>query len=485
MAIAPPAAPATMQASFARTAACPCGSLKRYKHCCGKPVDDATAKALRIAETALHQAWLYRESGDADKAAGQLACLDSDRLDSLLIARVAGELYLEMHMLEPASRLLKRALDLGDGNPFTASAYADCRYLIDRLAAWQTAGCTIAATLDRINARAATRGNTDPLHVHIVCKLDTIGGTERRALNLYRSLSPRAQVTLWSTEPLMAQYRDEFPARQIGPTDAPTGGTLVLVGTYFACGNWLETNTFDRVVVCHNMAEQNASLSERLRQIEANPSRPRVDLTFPSRLFKETLGLPGQVEYSSVDLELFRRTRPMRTDRDRLTVGRHGRAHRLKFHPNDPAFFRTLIARGHQVRILGGSMIASAFEHDRGTLPDLLDVGAEPGKDFLENLDVFVYRKHPGLFETGGTAITEAMAMELPVVIFPELCGVAELIEHGRNGFLVHNEADAIDVIERLAADPALRERVGRAARATIVEVMQAQEPAVTAYYLK
>ncbi len=98
-------------------------------------------------------------------------------------------------------------------------------------------------------------------------------------------------------------------------------------------------------------------------------------------------------------------------------------------------------------------------------MPDLLDMGAEPTRDFLENLDVFVYRKHPELFETGGTAIVEALAMELPVVVFPELCGIAEVIEHGRNGFLVDNEADAIGVIERLAADPALRECVGRARR--------------------
>ncbi len=127
----------------------------------------------------------------------------------------------------------------------------------------------------------------------------------------------------------MPQYRDEFPARQISPADTPAGGTLVLVGTYFDCGDWLETEAFDRIVVCHNLAERNATLSERLRHIEANPSRPRVDLTFPSRFFKETLGLPGQVEYSPVDMELFRRALPIRTDGDRLTLGRHGiEAHR-------------------------------------------------------------------------------------------------------------------------------------------------------------
>ena len=213
-----------------------------------------------------------------------------------------------------------------------------------------------------------------------------------------------------------------------------------------------------------------------------------MELTFPSKLFKQVVGLEGRVEYPLVNVDTFRQ----RAARDihpacsaaSLIIGRHGRAHPLKFHPNDPSFFRALMAAGHKIAILGGAAIAPAFAGDAEPLPELLAVGAEHAEDFLARLDVFVYRKHPELFETGGTTILEAMAMELPVIVFPEQCGVAELIEHGENGFIVTDEAQAIELVGGLAVDPALRERVGRAARTTIVDLMHRQAATTLAYYL-
>jgi glycosyltransferase involved in cell wall biosynthesis len=156
----------------------------------------------------------------------------------------------------------------------------------------------------------------------------------------------------------------------------------------------------------------------------------------------------------------------------------------LKFHPNDPDFFRNLISRGYDVRILGGAPIAAAFAGQAGAVPELLDVNAEPVRTFLERLDVFVYRKHPGFFETGGTAVLEAMAMELPVVMFPEQCGIAEIIRDTENGFLVDSEAQAIEVIDQLALDRELRVRVGRAGRASVVALMREQQPRLLDFYL-
>jgi glycosyltransferase involved in cell wall biosynthesis len=186
-----------------------------------------------------------------------------------------------------------------------------------------------------------------------------------------------------------------------------------------------------------------------------------VELTFPSKLFKEAAGLRGRVEYPMVDVTKFSRG-ASRTPSTDLVIGRHGRDDWLKFHPNDPSFLRALLARGHRVRILGGTCIAPAFVHDPSPRLELLPVGAEDATQFLNGLDVFIYRKHPEFFETGGTVILEAMAMELPVIVFAGQCGVAELIEHGRNGYLVSSEAEAIEFVDRLSA-----------ARNTVVEVMR------------
>jgi glycosyltransferase involved in cell wall biosynthesis len=115
--------------------------------------------------------------------------------------------------------------------------------------------------------------------------------------------------------------------------------------------------------------------------------------------------------------------------------------------------------------------------------PQLLAVGAQNVQTFLESLDVFVHRIHPQFLETGGTVILEAMAMELPVIVFSERCGSTELIEHGENGFLASTEDEALAVIDRLSGDVLLRERVGRAARATIAELMRRNESSIADTY--
>ena len=63
-----------------------------------------------------------------------------------------------------------------------------------------------------------------------------------------------------------------------------------------------------------------------------------------------------------------------------------------------------------------------------------------------------------------GLKLLQYMAAALPVVANP--VGVhREMIEHGQNGFLVQTEAEWINAIRTLAADPALRQAMGRRGR--------------------
>jgi tetratricopeptide (TPR) repeat protein len=481
--VAPPVAVASGTA-VARNGPCPCGSGKRYKHCCGLLADaptvppaaaDSPADRIRCAQRLLQR-------GAASEAAALLARIAPLDVDDARLALDAGRCYMQMQLLQPAFTLIERAIDLDGALNEAVAACDECCHEMFRLHAWQSAGRAIQALLEQQNAAAPATAAAG--EIHIVCELGTVGGTERRALNLYQLLSPHARVTLWTTVPPLASYGSEAPVRLIAPGRAPAGGTLVLVGTYFACGEWLETAPFERIVICHNLAEQFPSLMQRLVQIAANPARPRVQLTFPSHLFRDTMGLSGTVEYSSVDLGAFSRRVQPPVGRPRIVVGRHNRAYHLKFHPNDPEFFRGLVARGYDVRILGGTVIAGAFDHGASSGPELLGVDAEPARDFLERLDIFVYRKHPRFFETGGTSVLEAMAMELPVVVFREQCGIAEIIRDGDNGFLVDSEAQAIDVIDRLARDRELRARTGAAARASVTALFDEQTPRLLEFYL-
>ncbi len=79
-----------------------------------------------------------------------------------------------------------------------------------------------------------------------------------------------------------------------------------------------------------------------------------------------------------------------------------------------------------------------------------------------ELADAFVL---PSSYETFSLVSFEAAASALPILATP-VNGVRELIEDGRNGFLITREPAVIaERLRAFAADPALRRRLGEAAR--------------------
>ena len=71
--------------------------------------------------------------------------------------------------------------------------------------------------------------------------------------------------------------------------------------------------------------------------------------------------------------------------------------------------------------------------------------------------------------DQGQRAILEAMASGLPVVAV-DLPGVRDLVTDGADGFVVGAPAELAPALARLADEPALRRRLGRAARARALE---------------
>jgi UDP-glucose:(heptosyl)LPS alpha-1,3-glucosyltransferase len=81
--------------------------------------------------------------------------------------------------------------------------------------------------------------------------------------------------------------------------------------------------------------------------------------------------------------------------------------------------------------------------------------------------DVFLF---PTYYDAFGLVVAEAMATGLPVIT-SRAAGAAELIEHGESGWLTADPWDPDQIVEglrALAVDPALRERMGAAARSRI-----------------
>jgi len=104
--------------------------------------------------------------------------------------------------------------------------------------------------------------------------------------------------------------------------------------------------------------------------------------------------------------------------------------------------------------------------------PAALFAGQRRGEDLgahYASADLFLF---PSLTETFGNVTTEAMASGLPVVAF-DYAAAAQLIRSGENGLLapLADRAAFVRAALSLAADTALRQRLGEAARCSAAEL--------------
>jgi glycosyltransferase involved in cell wall biosynthesis len=471
------------KAQPSRMADCPCGSGKRYKHCCGRLA--AAVPPVSPVETEAQRSLAAFRRGDAFDAIGILGRLSPSDLSRADTALACGDICCEMARYEEAYAFFRRAAALGDTSKAAEAVRRASQQWYKPERNVPTRRMVVKLT-ERLNGRAQNSGTNRIPEIHIVSNLSQPGGSEHRALGLYELLSRHARVRIWSTVPPLPAFADRFPVETISAETGryPGSGRLVFVGTHFEYGRWLTQCQAQAITVCYN-ADVPESLIGRLVELEDVPTAFSLDFSFPSRRFRDVVGVAGSVEYPPVDVKRFRPGHTRSFESGPIVIGRHSRDDRLKFHPNDPAFFRRLAGLGHQVMITGGTCLKEPLERKgRDDNISLLPETQSGIVKFLDRLDCFIYRIHPHWYETGGTVIMEAMAMGLPVVLFGERVGVAELVEHGRNGFVVETEQEALVCIGHLADDPELRRTMGEAARATLVRVMEAQTDATLDCYL-
>lgn len=129
-------------------------------------------------------------------------------------------------------------------------------------------------------------------------------------------------------------------------------------------------------------------------------------------------------------------------------------------------FARRLRERGVRFRLVlvGDGPLRGELE---AALPDAHFAGHQTGEALARwyaSADVFVF---PSTTETFGNVVLEAQASGLPAVVV-DRGGPPELVEPGQTGFVAraHDAADLAAYVERLLRAPALRERIGAAARA-------------------
>ncbi len=304
--------------------------------------------------------------------------------------------------------------------------------------------------------------------IHLVNPLaNPFGGSERRTLNYFALLSPRADVTLWALKEPHHEF-SHLPFRRLDRAgrNLPEGGTVVLVGIYgvWTGAPWLRRIRPDRLIIVYNTPE--FVKLHKLLDLVFRTGLRKPELVFPSETHRVAARLPGFVDWGLYDFERFKPTQ--RTPHSaRFTVGRLSRDTRDKHHPQDVRLYRHLAKRGMKIRLMGASIFR---ERLRDCEPiEFLDTGQIEAGDFLRSLDAFVYRTHPTWSEAAGRVVVEAMACALPVVV-GRAGGYGELIEHGKNGFLFDTHIEAETYLDTLRADPALARDIGAAARSTVVD---------------
>ncbi len=298
-----------------------------------------------------------------------------------------------------------------------------------------------------------------PLHL-IGTFNDPFTGAERELPDLAACIGGRRKTFMWSDLPPHASYARQG-VRAIRPFagQVPKGGMLLFGGIHPAMGVWLRHARPERVALRYNLAQHDRLYSVITQLREDTGIEP--ELLFVSHALQLAAGLPGIIERSLIRLDAFLAQPVSRPQERPFTVGRVSRDAPNKHHPDDAALYRMLAARGYRVRIMGGTCLAAQL----GSVPgiELLPAGAEEVADFYGTLDAMFYRT--GSFtEAYGRVVFEAMATGLPVVAATG-GGYAECIDSGVNGVLVETQEQALNMLEALARDRVLRERLGQAAR--------------------
>ena len=304
--------------------------------------------------------------------------------------------------------------------------------------------------------------------IHLINPLwNAAGGSEWRTLGLYHELKDRGEVNLWSSyrpDPVLAA---RYPIRRIAPRrlEFPRTGTFIFVGAYVQPGRWVHLTLPRRIILVYNTPDPEP-LAKLVHSLSRRGSRT-VELVYASESLKRSIGLPGVVHPSPIDLDRFAPAQrsAARDDRHPFTVGRLSRDVPDKHHPGDPQFYQRLVAAGCRVRIMGGVSL-ERLGCTADTI-ELLPECAEEPQVFLQALDCFFYRTANHLTETFGRVVLEAMACGIPVVC-QNRGGYVEVIESGKNGFLFETESEGLEILLRLKHDEPLRAAIGVAARETV-----------------
>jgi glycosyltransferase involved in cell wall biosynthesis len=283
--------------------------------------------------------------------------------------------------------------------------------------------------------------------IHIIAPFINANGGDWRAIEMYMELCKQAEVHLWSQNPVHSELAS-YPIEVIQPYQgkAPFGGTLYICGTATAVGHWYEQATFERIVLIHNLCDQDI-FYRSMHRLSINGSR-HIEIAYASKMVQDSIGLPGEILYPMPHPDRFKPLARTRDENQPFTIGRISTDKISKHHYQDIPLYKQLSAQGIHIKIVGGTCLKPWLDGEPNIeLLPIIPQGMVPA--MLNTFDCFYYRVSSNVKEAFGIVIAEAFLSGLPVVCYNE-GGYTEFIKGKKNGFLFESNKEAIDTINQI-----------------------------------
>lgn len=283
--------------------------------------------------------------------------------------------------------------------------------------------------------------------IHIIAPFLNANGGDWRAIDMYLSLRKSADVHLWSQNAVHSDLIN-YPIQEIKPYQGtyPSGGMLYICGTSTAIGRWYDLARFDRIVLIHNLYDQDI-FYRAMNRLVLNGTK-HVEVAYASKMIQDSIGLPGEVLYPIPDPDRFKPAPRGNIKNRAFTVGRISTDKISKHHYMDIPLYKQLAAEGIKIKIVGGTCLKPWLDgHENIQLLPTIPHSDVPA--MLNTFDCFFYRVSSHLKEAFGIVVAEAHIAGLPVVCYNE-GGYTEYIESKENGFLFETNEEAVNVIIKL-----------------------------------
>ncbi|MBU9722712.1 glycosyltransferase [Bacillus alkalicola] len=163
------------------------------------------------------------------------------------------------------------------------------------------------------------------------------------------------------------------------------------------------------------------------------PIGPKIRETLLNQHSKQlkSINLSENYWVNIIDLSEWKRKEHFPSQSSVIKIGRHSRSQYVKW-PSDPEELLEIYpeSNDYEIHVLGGADVPKEIIGRLPTNWKVHEFGELHPKDFLSEIDVFVYYTHPDWVEAFGRVIFEAMAVGVPVIIDPsyeELFGNAAI----------------------------------------------------------